>query len=125
MSGDQNKTEQPTPFKLRDAKKKGQVNKSQEFSVYLGILLALTLVYFSWQSVAEQLQQFAKKYILLSGQVSSSPEIFTRLMSDMAWHAIGLLLPLLLVVAGFGIFVNVIQTGFILSGHPIKPDFTK
>jgi hypothetical protein len=44
---EQNRTEQATPFKLREARRRGQVAKSLEINSFAMLCVALALVYFA------------------------------------------------------------------------------
>ena len=45
MADSSEKTEDPTPKKLRDARKKGQVAKSKEVSSTIGIICVVSLLW--------------------------------------------------------------------------------
>ena len=54
---DQDKTEQPTPFKLREARKRGQVSKSMELNSFLMLLALLGMtVFFARDMIVKVLQ---------------------------------------------------------------------
>ena len=63
MSGE--KTEQPTPKKLRDARKKGQVAKSKEVSGTLGLIAVLATIWAMGESWLNTIQEM----VLLPAQV--------------------------------------------------------
>ena len=63
MSGE--KTEQPTPKKLRDARKKGQVAKSKEVSGTLGLIAVLLTIWAMGESWMNSIQEM----VLLPAEV--------------------------------------------------------
>ena len=59
MSQEQSsKTEEPTPKKLRDAKKKGQVARSEELVPLMMIVLAVLYFWFSWDWFTAEIKEY-------------------------------------------------------------------
>lgn len=117
------KTEKPTPKKIRDSRKKGQVAKSKEI-VSLCLLLAI-FTYF---------MMFGNALVDDLSLLFELPGYFMRLDFDdtitgalyqMLFSIIGILAPLLALVFVVGIISNLVQTGFIFSGEPVKPSLKK
>jgi type III secretion protein U len=114
------KTEQPTPKKLRDARTKGQVVKSKEV-----VSTALIL------SLIATLMSFSDYYMEHLGQLMLMPETYINLpfglalqlmVENLFQEMIYLCLPLLVVAALVVIVAHLAQYGFLLSGESIKPD---
>ncbi|MBK1698416.1 flagellar biosynthesis protein FlhB [Rhodovibrio salinarum] len=124
MSDDQTdksqKTEDPTPKKLEEARKKGQVAKSQEVNhwfIILGLGLILTIMAPAMASgVSDTLRRFLAKAALLPTGGGLGP-VLTDTMIDMLWV---LLLPMgLLMIAA--VAANFVQIGFLVSVESLKP----
>lgn len=123
MSGGEEKTEQPSEHKLKEARKKGRVAKSTDVVAFFSLasaLLALFIfvTFFSRKSIElMSLLGFGFKNIDISLIYSSSSQALDT------WFILSL--PALL-FAGIGSFIgNVIQFGFLFSTHPLKLDLKR
>lgn len=117
------KTEQPTSKKIRDARKKGQVAKSQEVSSTSVVLAVFLYIWLGWDFIRSNLEE------MLSAPL--------HVMNDPFRHALGnvvgtvatkfvlLSFPLLLLVAVAGIVGNMMQIGVLFSFESVKPDLKK
>lgn len=121
MSGE--KTEEPTPKKLRDARKKGQVAKSKEVSGTFGLIAVLATVW----AMGGQYMETIKGMVLLPAEVYNEDFRFALkvVISNILDQTIILLLPLVLVAMFSAIFGNVMQFGLLFSGESVKPDIKK
>jgi flagellar biosynthetic protein FliR/FlhB len=115
------KSEQPTQHKLDEARKKGQVAKSQDAVtafVFIGVLLCLS---------------FAGKntFILMSNALRSSLRSFTEIqltpdnlpiiLNSALWNYATLLAPFGLLAVLTGIIGNLVQTGWLVSLESLNP----
>ena len=117
------KTEMPTPKKLRDARQKGQVCTSKDI-VSTAILVALFAV-LAWMGGAlmEDMEGLLR---FLSGRIAENNETAIRESSKMAAilickHSF----IFVLVAAVIGIVGNVAQIGFLFTFEPIIPKLEK
>ena len=121
MSSD--KTEKPTPKKLRDARKKGQVAKSKEVSsaaliaTVFGLLLALM-----------------PSFLRQIGEMIAAPAAFYQMEFGMAANAVleltlitaaKVLIPIVGAVVVVGVGANLAQVGLLAAPESIKPDLKK
>jgi type III secretion protein U len=117
------KTEQPTPKRLRDARKKGQVAKSREVTsavVIIGLFLYLWIGF---------------NYIL--GHLKQMVLFPTNFYGSAFKNALGLvfegtireMLLIIIPIVGFALVLavmsNFFQIGFLFSFEPVKPDLKK
>jgi len=119
------KTEDATPKKKADSKKKGQVAKSKELSSTF-TLLTVTLVMIMLGSYA--LNSLKGILSLFLGNYLTLPltEYTVRTVHLTAIIRFGLLfLPLVVPIIIMGIIASLIQSGFIFTGEPLKPDIKK
>jgi len=121
-SGD--KTEEPTPHKLREARKKGQIAKSKEITSAILIFVS----FYSLKSNAEALWRNMEastietfKYI----PVNLTQSVAGKLLEDALFTFLKSLLPMLLVVFAVAIIVESVQTGFLVSFDSISPKLEK
>lgn len=117
------KTEEPTPKKLRDARKKGQVAKSKEVSGTFGFLLVIVTLWFMSDDYINTIQEM----VILPSTVYNETfeEAFKVVTMGILNKSIELLIPLVGVTLLGAIIGNVMQFGFLLAGESIKPDIKK
>lgn len=121
----QEKTEQPTPKRREDARKKGQVAKSQEVASVTILLACLGLFYFSSAAMVDQISRIMRWFFMESGQFQMSTEATHLLFVDMIRRVGMLLFPLLLTVFIAGLCANIMQVGFLFSPESIRPKLSK
>lgn len=127
MSSSGEKTEQPSDKRLRDARKKGQVAKSQDLLSAVLLLAAVALVWLLGGFIGGILQTAVKDQIEfaatfrgdLTGEVASGA--LWRGLTAMFW----VLTPLFVVVTVFAFLGNYLQIGSIFSFESIAPKFSK
>ncbi|MCL4230619.1 MAG: flagellar biosynthesis protein FlhB [Dehalococcoidia bacterium] len=123
MAGE--RTEAPTPKRLREARQKGNVSKSQEL-VSAGVLLAAVLVLRAlgpglWDGLAG---------VMRDGLANPGSEELTTgsvfaMYRDAGLRTLLLLAPLLGLLAAAGVAFNIAQTGLLLSSSGIQPKLSR
>jgi type III secretion protein U len=117
------KTEMPTPKRLRDAKKKGQVAYSKDFTSTILLIGVFAYIGLKWGESVLDLREFivfpARFFPCPFGQ--GLGEVVDGCVKEM----IRLLLPIIGIVAAFAVAAGFIQVGAVFSGEPIKPDIKK
>jgi flagellar biosynthetic protein FlhB len=119
------KTEQPTPPRLREARRKGQVVKSTELSSAINLLAAALLfilfgdTLFLW--LREMMALFLSDYLLFTvSAVNVAPLILQTGISF--FKIMGLIFTTVLAA---GLIINYAQVGFVLSTEKLSPSFEK
>lgn len=117
------KTEQPTPKKLRDARKKGQVAKSKEVSGTLGLIAVLALLWAMSDTFINAIQEM----VLLPAQVYNKPfaQAFKIVTEGILEKSMELIIPLVAASMISAIAGNVLQFGILFAPESIKPDIQK
>ena len=121
MSGE--KTEQPTAKKLRDAREKGDVAHSKDFTQTLLILALFGYLLGNASNIIESLGRILLVPAGLTGMpfeiaLKSALEITLR-------EALYLLLPIVLIVLGVGMFSEFLQIGVLLAFKKLIPSGKK
>ena len=121
------KTEQPTEKRLQDARKEGQVAKSQDLTSALLLIAVVAIVWLIGGYVGGMLQNSVKEQIEFAATFKGA---FTQeTVSDALWRGLSALTwtltPLFLVVIVFAFLGNFLQVGSIFSFQPISPKFEK
>lgn len=120
------RTEQATPRKRKDAREKGQVAKSMEINATLGLLATLLALKWLGPSLIAGWKELAAGNLSMIGHTSdlSIPVLQTAFIHS-GGGFLRLVMPLLLVVMVTGIVSNVLQTGFIFSAKSLAFDFAR
>jgi len=124
MADDQEKTEEPTPKKIEDARKEGNVPKSQDTSGVITLFVAILAFLMLFPFMAKHMLDLFKYYFSLIG--TPLEKLF---MIDIAVVTIRefllIVMPLAVAVAIAGIIAAVSQFGFLFTSKAIVPDFKK
>lgn len=121
------KTEQPTSKRLKDAKKKGQVAKSQDLSSALLLLIAVGVLWLAGSFLGGVAVESIKE------QYTSASTFSGPITEEIVFSAFGkgvlsffmILMPLFVVVWVFAFTINYLQVGSIFATEAIKPKFSK
>ena len=124
MADDAEKTEEPTPKKIEDARKEGNVPKSQDASgvgtLFVAILAFLMLFPFMGKHIIELFQY----YFSLQGTPLDSNLMIDVAIVTMREFLI-IIMPLAIAVAIAGIIAALAQFGFLFTTKAIVPDLKK
>lgn len=121
-----NKTEEATPHKLEQARKKGQVARGTDLG-YVSTIIAFTAFFVIFgASYLASIADMMRETLTIRLDSHSQPEQVLLLASLHIWQLVKPLLYLFGIVVIVVIFFEMLQLrGFVFSTHPIKPDFTK
>lgn len=125
------KTEQATPKKLRDARKEGQVARSRELGLCVGILALFVLLKVwvgvigtqfmeTFSLVYNRIPEFTK---LVAGEVSVWDHAY--LLREVSLRMLLYMLPFLAVALIGGIVVEIMQVKWEPTTKPLEPKFSK
>ncbi|MBL4867485.1 MAG: flagellar biosynthesis protein FlhB [Pseudomonadales bacterium] len=124
MADDAEKTEEPTPKKIEDAQKEGNVPKSQDTSGVITLFVAILAVLMLFPFIAEHMTNLFKYYFSLIGTPLDKP-----FMIDIAIvtfkEILLMVLPLATAVAIAGVVAALAQFGFLFTTKSLVPDFKK
>jgi flagellar biosynthetic protein FlhB len=119
------KTEQATPKRLRDSRKKGQVSKSGDLNSSVSFLIFAVLLGTLGNSLynnGKELMQYALSTTV--GNSISASDAGTYL-TELALKILLIFLPFGLVAVVVGILTNIVQVGFLFTAEPLKPDMKR
>lgn len=121
------KTEQPTEKRLQDARKKGQVAKSQDLTSALLLLATVGMIWLFGSNLANIMQSAMREQIEFA--VTFKEPFTDETARNFLWGAVMTMVwtlgPIFLVVVVFGFLGNYLQVGSIFSFESIKPNFEK
>lgn len=117
------KTEEPTPKKLRDARKKGQVAKSKEVSSAAQLVAAFAVLAMFMEGHIDRIHEM----MLAPTQFYEDDFLFAinSLFDRVFKTAFFIIAPVVVVVAGVAIASNLAQFGFLFSAEAISPKLEK
>lgn len=119
------RTEKATPKKRSDARKKGQVAKSQDINTAIGLLVVFMLLLFSgsyiFQHLVSILSHSFQAYLLLDVTEESVYTILIEMLKEIA----KILAPVMLAAVVAGVASNYLQVGFLFSTETIQMKLEK
>jgi len=118
------KSEKATPKKLRDARKKGQVAKSQDFPAAFTFIVAIALALGLSRNIFFYISNYMNMCLQLVPQVSLQDQIgaiFTQTMTTILQASV----PIAGITALAGVLVNFIVVGPVFSMEVFKFEFKK
>ena len=124
MADDQEKTEEPTSKKIEDARKEGNVPKSQDASGVMTLFIAILALLLLFPYMSAHMLYLSKYYFSLLGT-----PLDRALMIDIAIITIRefllIVMPLTIAVAITGVAAAFAQFGFLFTTKAIMPDLKK
>ena len=122
----QERTEQATPKRKQDARKKGQVAQSKEISSVMILMVATAFFYFAGSWMFWNLSEFVTgvyknidtlRFTDVADASAFSVEILYKFLS--------VLLPFLIPISIAGFLANIFQVGFQINSEAMAPKFSK
>ncbi|OCS84255.1 flagellar biosynthesis protein FlhB [Caryophanon latum] len=120
------KTEKATPKKRQDSRKKGQVLKSQDVTAAILLLMMFIGLFFIAPMMQERvlniIREAMETYVLTEDlSIESTMKLYTTFLVEMAI----IVVPIMAIGVFAGVAANLVQFGFLFTGHPLKPDLKK
>jgi len=125
MENQADKSQEATPFKLEEARKKGQVGKSTEFVSISSLIVMVVGLIFLAPLLGKSLINNLSSWLLHAGEMARSPEMIPlylkRFMLDIG-AGLGVVF---LAGAIAAVIFNIMHAGPVFSMHPLVLDFSK
>lgn len=120
-SGD--KTEKPTPKRLKEARDKGQIAKTPDLATWVGMLATTVLI----QTTITRAGPAYTDMLHSMGAAMANPEIGNamKFAADAAWTGAVSIAPLLIGLLVVAFVANAAQVGFRPTTKKLKPDFSR
>jgi flagellar biosynthetic protein FlhB len=120
---EQNKSEEPTQFKLMRSRRKGMVARGMDLGFLTGLAAFSFYAWIAAPGLAQSIARLAGETFVTAPQVANGPEgllgvtaiVFGRMLRPLAFLCGTLFLVVLL--------FEMAQTGLVFSASPLKPDF--
>ncbi len=121
---DSQRTEDPTPKKLAEARKNGQVPMSKEINTWLLLLVSTIVVAGMGPSMMRQLAILLEAVIEQSWQAFGSPGVM-QVLKALFFEVLGIIIAPFLVLMVAAVAGSFGQIGLIYSPESLKPKFDK
>ncbi len=122
---DQEKTEQATPKKREEARKKGQVAKSQEAASVAVLLAGLTFFWFGFTGMVKKMAMLTTWSLTQAGRFNVDYNNIQHLSISIVYKMCVMTAPLFLTVFLIALLINYLQVGFVLSAESVQPKLSK
>lgn len=117
------KTEQPTPKRIRDARKKGQVARSKEVAGTLGLVVLLSYI---WVRSDTLLDSFTDLVLISDRATTLRFDLALAQVADATMNLlVEVLTPIIAIAILAAILGNVVQVGVLFAGEAVKPSLNK
>jgi flagellar biosynthetic protein FlhB len=119
------KTEDPTPRRLEEARKRGQVVYSREINNWMVLFAATVLVVTAGPHIMSDMKDLLRNFIEQSYAIHTDPSGLRDVLERMFYRISGDIVLPLLCLAFAGALAGFLQTGPIFTTDPITPDLSK
>ena len=116
---DGDKTEEPTAKKRGDARKKGQVARSQELNAAFVLLMGFLVLRILWEYIYVNIAEYTTylySHLAQSVTTEGISELFIGIMILLAKTVLPVMFGILII----GLAVNIYQVGFMLTTEPLE-----
>lgn len=124
MADDAEKTEEPTPKKIEDARQEGNVPKSQDTSGVITLFVAILAFLMLFPYMSSHMIFLFKYYFSLLG-VSIDKELMLNIAIITVKEFLLIIMPVAIAVAIAGVVAALAQFGFLFTTKAIVPDLKK
>jgi flagellar biosynthesis protein FlhB len=115
-----------SPYKLEEARKRGQVARSPDVTTMAVLVAALMLAYGALLPALKGLAQLMRKGLSAQPSLLADSTGAAQFLAAPLREAIAVLAPLLFAVVVFSLLAGLLQSGgLVFSTTPIKPDITR
>ena len=118
------KTEEPTPHKLQEARKKGQIAKSKDVTAAIMLMVAFYMIKNSAPHIWTELVRIQNKaFALIPIPITTS--LIGYVLKDILNSFLWIMAPMFLANVLTALIVESVQTGFLVSLEPLMPKLEK
>lgn len=123
--GSQEKTEQATPRRLQEARRKGQVAKSADLNGALLLIITGLFALLYKDNILTYMQAYFSSYFNNFVQPPQQDRQLVQLLIEFAINIFIVFAPFFLLMLLVALAANIAQVGFMLAPEAIKPKFSK
>ena len=119
------KTEEPTPERLRKLRKDGNVPKSQDVISAASLIVTFAVLAGSFRWAGQQMIDLLRASIGAMSHINEQGAVIQSLMFEAIKAMFFAVAPVMATAYVMGIVLNVAQVGFMFTTKPITPDFNR
>lgn len=122
---DLDKSEQATPYKLEQARKKGIVAKSQELGMAVGLACAIGYWYARGDVMAARLVELQRRALAEAGAIDGGGAALAQWLQRLIVETAQAVAPLIAAIALGALLAGLAQTGLLFAPAALRADFSK
>lgn len=122
---DLEKTEQPTPKRLQDARERGQVARSRELSTFAGLLAGGATLLFAGGNLSQAMVDLLSRSLRFDRREAFDTDAALARLFELPIDALFALLPLMGVVLVTLVGSSLLLSGWVLSGEALTPQASR
>lgn len=122
---DMEKTEEPSPRRLEEAREKGDVAYSRELATVTVFFASLLYFAFMQNQIFDTLRSIMVSYLSFDKLLDIASDNVGVFLFNVLLKVVPILFPLLGLVFIMGLLANIGQVGFMVSTEKISPDFSR
>ncbi|MEB3222937.1 MAG: flagellar biosynthesis protein FlhB [Candidatus Sericytochromatia bacterium] len=124
-NGGQERTEKPTPRRLEEARKKGNIARSMDVNTAVVLLAAIAGLRLSLGDMGGTLQQVARGSLSHFPREDITVDTLHRIFLMLGWQFFLLVGPCLGLLLLAGLVANYLQVGVLFTAEPLRPSLEK
>jgi flagellar biosynthetic protein FliR/FlhB len=121
----EDKTEEATPKKKSDARKKGQIPRSKEVGLTLTLITITLVISFLGGYVGNNFKALLTVFLGSNLNMTLDYNSVQKILLISIWRIALTFLPVVVPIMITGVLASFLQSGFLVSGEGIKPQFSK
>ncbi len=119
------KTEQPSPKRLREAREKGQVARSRDFNTTVALLFTAVGFLIFGKQLSDQLALMMRHSFEFNTEVIITPVVSLERLFFLAKMGLSSLFPILIVIFFVSLVAPILLGGWVFSGQVVRPKLTR
>ena len=125
FADDGDKTEQASPKKLEDARKKGQIARSKDVSIALTMVACTMAVMITFAALGNTLKQYLVQYLQAGILQTVDENTSGYIAQSFIVNSLKCILPFAFIILIAGVVAGLMQTRFLFTTETLKPKFSK
>lgn len=119
------KTEEATPKKKSEARKKGQIPKSKEVNLSVTLVTSTILLLTLGGYIGNSLKNIMLAYLSTYQYTALDDNSIRNILYVAVYRVAITVLPFIVPIMILGVAANLLQTGFLVTGEPLQPKLSK
>ncbi|WP_080431585.1 flagellar biosynthesis protein FlhB [Burkholderia ubonensis] len=122
---DENRSEAATAYRLEQARKKGQLPKSQELGMLASLATCAVYLWGNGARIAEHIVTSSARALADIPGIARSPAAMSAWLCAVVLDLVRLIAPVTLLSMGVGLLVTALQTRFLFAPAALRADFSR